>query len=153
MTEPAASLESAAIVWASALVATSPAFQTAVGAVDQPTALTHCYETDQAADLGSHAVIEVDGGELENEATGAQGVLIVSITLLQQPLGGLATDADTLRRARTVAANIRQYFCGQVNVFGYAFKGPVRLPPSCPWPEWYGTLLTFRVLGGEFPLP
>jgi len=150
MTEPTTSLEAAAIFWASDLVSQTSDFQLAVGAVDATTALAHVFESDAPPDLGSHAVVEVDTGDLKRDGDAFQGLIEVSITLLMQPVNGLS-QVDQLRRARNVNAAIRAKakLLGYTHILGWQFKGPARMPASCPWPEWFGSVLTIRVLGTE----
>lgn len=150
MTEPTTSLEAEAIAWGTNLVANTTDFQDAVGAVDVSTALAHIFESDAPPDLGSHAVVECDGGDLKRDGDAYQGIVEVTITVLLQPVAALSQQ-DQLRRARNVNAAIRAKakLLGYIHIMGWQFKGPARMPASCPWPEWFGTVLTIRVLGSE----
>lgn len=148
MSEPATALEAAAIQWAAALVAACVPFQAAIGAADATAAALKIYETDATADYGSHAVVEVDSGDLRRDGDAMQGTIQVAITLMLAPATGM-NQTDALRRMRNVAAAVRAQFSPLRHVLGVTWQGPSRLPKSCPWPEWFGAALTIRVLGSE----
>lgn len=149
MTEPATSLEGAAIAWAAGLVATSAQFQIAVGASgNQPLALQSVFETDQPFSAAAHAVVEVDSGDLRRDGDAMQGLLSCAVVVLLPPVNGLS-EFDALRRARNVLGDIRAQFNAQRHVLAISWEGPARLPTSSNWPEWFGATINVRVIGSE----